>query len=277
MTFDCVQRFPGDGIFGRALVNPDRNNFAPRAGVAYRISDRVVAKGGYAIFYQAIDRMGSSAALPLNPPQLIDFRGYESRFNEVPQLLLRDPFPGGTSEFNPQTIDLRSRSFDEEAPLSQQYSFGFEFRLRDNYLMDVSYVGGDSNKIRKLQALNQGILGADGSITQPFPLWARLSDHLRSNGNSNYNALQFSLRRAMSHGLAFNVGYTWSKALGRYPRQSLGWSRCQQRPASKRPRSGGRLRPSGFRPGPSLRVELDLGDPLQQRRARKVPVGRVAI
>ena len=212
--FDCVQRVERGGVFGRTLVNPDRNNFAPRFGAAYRVSDRTVVKGGYAIFFQAIDRMGSSAALPLNPPQLIDFRGYESRFNEVPQLLLRDPFPGGSDEFNPQTIDLRSRSFDETAPWAQQYSFGFEFRLHENYLMDVSYVGGDSNHIRKLQALNQGILGADGTITQPFPDWARLSDHLKSNGNANYNALQFSLRRAMSHGMAFNVGYTWSKALG---------------------------------------------------------------
>ena len=73
--FECVQRAQGDGIFGRALVHPDRNNLAPRFGAAYRIGDHMVMKGGYAIFYQAIDRMGSSAALPLNPPQLIDFPG----------------------------------------------------------------------------------------------------------------------------------------------------------------------------------------------------------
>ena len=212
--FDCVQRVQGDGIFSRALVNPDRNNFAPRFGASYRLSDHAVVKGGYAIFYQAIDRLGSSAALPLNPPQLIDFRGYESRFNEVPKLLLRDPFPGGSDEFNPQTIDLRSRSFAATAPWSQQYSFGFQFRFDPAYLLDISYVGGDSNRIRKLRPLNQGILNTDGTITQPFPDWARLSDHMASDGNANYNALQVSLRRAISSGLAFNVNYTWSKALG---------------------------------------------------------------
>ncbi len=42
----------------------------------------------------------------------------------------------------------------------------------------------------------------------PFPDWARLSDHLASNGNANYNALQVSLRRAMAAGLAFNLNYT---------------------------------------------------------------------
>ena len=37
---------------------------------------------------------------------------------------------------------------------------------------------------------------------------------MASDGNANYNALQVSLRRAISSGLAFNVNYTWSKALG---------------------------------------------------------------
>ena len=212
--FECVQRVQGDGIFAKTLVHPDRNNLAPRFGAAYRIGDHTVVRGGYAIFYQAIDRLGSSAALPLNPPQLIEFRGFESRFNEVPRLLLRDPFPGGSSAFNPQAIDLRSRSLFETAPWSQQYSFGFQFQLQDAYLLDLSYVGGDSNRIRKLRPLNQGILQGDGSIVQPFPDWARLSDHLASDGNANYNSLQVNLRRAFADGLAFNLGYTWSKALG---------------------------------------------------------------
>ncbi len=164
-AFECVQRVQGDGIFSRALVHPDRNNLAPRFGAAYRIGERTVVRGGYAIFYQAIDRMGSSAALALNPPQLIDFRGLESQFNEVPKLLLRQPFPGGSNEFDPQRIDLRSRSLYETAPWSEQFSFGFQFQLQDAYLMDVSYVGGVSHQIRRLQPLNQGYLHPDGQVS----------------------------------------------------------------------------------------------------------------
>ena len=216
-----MQRVQGDGIFSRALVTPDRNNFAPRFGASYRLSDHAVVKGGYAIFYQAIDRLGSSAALPLNPPQLIDFRGYESRFNEVPKLLLRDPFPGGSDEFNPQTIDLRSRSFAATAPWSQQYSFGFQFRFDPAYLLDISYVGGDSNRIRKLRPLNQGILNTDGTITQPFPDWARLSDHMASDATQ--------LQRAASEPAAgdllrpgFQRELYLEQSAGGYAGQSLG-------------------------------------------------------
>ena len=213
-NFDCVQRVQGEGIFSRSLVHPDRNNVAPRFGAAYRIGNRTVLRGGYAIFYQALDRVGSSAALSLNPPQLIEFRGYESQFDQPPQLLLRDPYPGGSNEFNPQSIDLRSRSMNGVAPWSQQFSVGFQFQIEDSYLLNLSYVGGDSNRIRKLQPLNQGYIHPDGQVTHPFPDWARLSDHMASNGTANYNALQMSLRRAMVGGLAFNMNYTWSKALG---------------------------------------------------------------
>ena len=212
--FECVQRVQGDGIFSRSLVRPDRNNVAPRFGAAYRIGNRTVLRGGYAIFYQALDRVGSSAALSLNPPQLIEFRGYESQFDQPPQLLLRDPYPGGSNEFNPQSIDLRSRSMNGVAPWSQQFSVGFQVQLEDSYLLNMSYVGGDSNRIRKLQPLNQGYIHPDGQVSHPFPDWARLSDHMASNGMANYNALQVSLRRAMVGGLAFNMNYTWSKALG---------------------------------------------------------------
>lgn len=215
--FDCFQRGPqDDGLFSRTLVRPDRNNWAPRVGASFRVRDNMVLKGGYAVFYQAIDRIGSSAAIQLNPPQLVEFRGLETDFDRPPETLLRDPFPPISLAFDPLSIDLRGRDFNETAPWSQQYSFGTEFRLADDYILDLAYVGGDTNNIRKLRPLNQGRIvdPVNGVVEFPFPDWARISDFLRSDGYANYNALQVELRRSLSRGVAFNIGYTWSKALG---------------------------------------------------------------
>src|SRR4029077_1423464 len=33
------------------LINPDLNNFAPRIGFAYQLSDKLVLRGGYGVFY----------------------------------------------------------------------------------------------------------------------------------------------------------------------------------------------------------------------------------
>src|SRR5262245_4593669 len=46
-------------LHDRGLVKPDRNNFAPRIGVVYRLDDRTILRGGWGIFYNLFDRVGS--------------------------------------------------------------------------------------------------------------------------------------------------------------------------------------------------------------------------
>ncbi len=54
-----------------------------------------------------------------------------------------------------------------------------------------------------------------GSIAQalrPFPQYNGVSDQWGDIGNSNYNSLQVTSTKRMSHGLTFNFNYTWAKA-----------------------------------------------------------------
>src|SRR5207253_2136828 len=59
-------------IEDRALVNPDRNNIAPRIGLTYAPTTQSVFRGGYGIFYNLYDRIGSEDQLSLNVPFLIN-------------------------------------------------------------------------------------------------------------------------------------------------------------------------------------------------------------
>jgi outer membrane receptor protein involved in Fe transport len=43
----------------RGLVKPDRNNIAPRIGVTYASTPAMVFRGGYGIFYNLYDRIGT--------------------------------------------------------------------------------------------------------------------------------------------------------------------------------------------------------------------------
>ena len=55
-----------------------------------------------------------------------------------------------------------------------------------------------------------------GSISQmlrPFPQYTGISDVWGDIGNSNYNSLQITSTKRLSHGLTFNFNYTWAKAL----------------------------------------------------------------
>jgi hypothetical protein len=49
---------PGS-LASRALVDPNKRDFAPRAGFAYSLTDKTVLRGGYGIYYTTFERFGS--------------------------------------------------------------------------------------------------------------------------------------------------------------------------------------------------------------------------
>src|SRR5262249_47901931 len=63
--------FAGSGsLEDRGLVQPDRNNWAPRSGAVYKLDDKTILRGGYGVFYNLFDRVGSEDQLALNLPGL---------------------------------------------------------------------------------------------------------------------------------------------------------------------------------------------------------------
>src|SRR6058998_750483 len=60
------------GIFERALIHPDRNNWAPRFGFAYSAWPLLVIRGAYGVFYTHTVRQGREGLLGFNPPFLVD-------------------------------------------------------------------------------------------------------------------------------------------------------------------------------------------------------------
>ena len=60
--------FAKDGdMFDRALIHPDRNNFAPRLGFAYTPAARWVVRGAYGVFYTHTVRQGREGHARLQP------------------------------------------------------------------------------------------------------------------------------------------------------------------------------------------------------------------
>jgi hypothetical protein len=250
--FDCLIAGPsGDGIFARTLVHPDRNNFAPRFSAAYQLTDKIVLRGGYAVFYQAAERFGSDAILQLNPPQLFEIdNDVDDEDVDGPIFYLGrgpagSPIPVGfplshapLSDFPPPgvsltSIQIRAQDMNQNTPWSQQWSFGPQIELPGELALEVVYVGQDSNDLRKWRNLNQGIISnrvpavvdpvtntvlvdATATITRPFPDFggSRLGSFQAHDGRASYHSLQANLRKRFSHGIMFNTAYTWSKALG---------------------------------------------------------------
>ena len=79
-------------VAGKVVPDPDTRNFVPRFGVAYRLTDKTVIRGGYGIYNEFL---GQFARQEGGGP----FAVSETYFNEitggVPLFQMPDPFPSG--------------------------------------------------------------------------------------------------------------------------------------------------------------------------------------
>jgi Carboxypeptidase regulatory-like domain len=220
------------GTFERTTVHPTRDGFAPRAGFAYKISDRLVMRGGAGVYFAGYYRYGSESQLALNPPFLTDHAQNASQ-TEAPAIFLQNGFPSNfLAPVDINDLDavsqLQLRTIDSHLRPSQiyEYSYGFQYSLNPNLMLDVSYVGNVSRHLWDLTNVNQSNLVTFGQPpVMPFPdfrqnrnlppsqTFPTFIEWLDSGSNSDYNSLQVVLDKRMSNGLNFHFAYTWSKAM----------------------------------------------------------------
>jgi carboxypeptidase family protein len=225
------------GWFDRALIHPDLNDFAPRLGFAYQMGNRLVVRGGYGVFYQHSNRIGSESLLQLNPPALLDLQLNQSGTSTVFQL--KNGFPLDTiaaSGFNLTQIQLRAQDPNQQSSYVEQTSFGTEYQVSSDTVLATTYVGNWGRKMNRLRDANTPqITGFNtGCPVLQYP-FANLNtvtnintftptgcqtqgqhaflEFATNDGNTDYNSLELSLRRRMSKGLTFALGYTFSHGL----------------------------------------------------------------
>ncbi|MGH9662332.1 MAG: TonB-dependent receptor domain-containing protein, partial [Bryobacteraceae bacterium] len=145
--------FANVGDIPRTASNLDRNNIQPRAGAAYQITEKLVARGGWGLYFlnpnnDYLQTTGYSTSTPLitsNNGGRNPIAGSAS--NPFPSGLLR---PAGASlgleTFLGRGFNFVNPEFD--VPYTHQFSFGFQYEMPWRTKLDVSYVG---NRTRKMQ------------------------------------------------------------------------------------------------------------------------------
>jgi hypothetical protein len=230
------------GWYGRALIHPALNNFAPRFGFAYQMLPRLVWRGGYGVFYQHVNRIGSEALLQLNPPQFVDTQISTGGTSAVFQL--KDGFPSSIIDATaPPLYDLHIRAQDpnQRTPYVEQTSFGLEYQLLGDTVISATYVGNWGRKEERVRDANQPQVTSfdTGCPILQYP-YANLNtvstvdtfagagipcattgthsylEYATFDGNSNYNSVEFALRRRISNGLSYSLGYTFAHGLANY-------------------------------------------------------------
>ena len=218
------------GWDNRALIHPDKNDWAPRFGFSYRPTNRVVVRGGFGLFYQHSVRIGSESILALNPPSVISYNISQIAGSSQTEFQLQNGFPASlfNGAYSLPEIQVRAQDPNERTSYVEQTSFGPEFQLGKNTSLEIDYVGNFARKMNRLRNANQGnITGYDptGAPIVAFP-YGNLNDDAAgqhaflefatNDGNSNYNAALASLRHRASKGLSYGASYTWSHNISNF-------------------------------------------------------------
>jgi hypothetical protein len=216
------------GVEERALIHPDRNNFAPRIGFAYAPASRWVVRGGYGIFYSHTVRQGREGLLGFNPPYLVDnllqtsVSGAAAVASAAPFRLV-DGYPSGLLDPNSlsQTVGRRGQDPNQRTPYIQQYNVGVQYELLPDVVLDVAYVGNKGTKLNGFRNLNQRavITNGDGSQSagaRPYPAFGDIQ-WMENRVGSTFNSLQLRLEKRFSRGLTGTISYTLGEALSGAP------------------------------------------------------------
>jgi len=215
-------------IADRALVNPDRNNLAPRAGLAYTLNDKTVLRSAYGKSYVHFNRLGGENLLSFNGPHVVPI-AVTQQPSQGPCAAGQSPitcfrptqagYPTGLNvpgNFNPLNGRVNHIPKDLETGYVQSWHVTVQRELPGKFVVDLAYVGNKSDHLMILGDLNQARPNAAGENT---PLQARrpiagyqFIQSAFDGGKGDYRAMQLKVERRYSDGLYLLNSFTWSRA-----------------------------------------------------------------
>ena len=245
-----VLRFTGRDGNPRYQSDPDKNNFSPRVGLAWRFRQNTVFRSGYGLFYfpgsggvgagasdlgsgflaQTPLFLGPPVAAPNTPPAGASLtRPFVSGFLSVPSTGVG---AGIGTAFRPWLT-----------PFNHHWNASFQHTLRADLLVEVAYVGSRGqhiwvNRARNAVGAEQLVLGSGldtlvdnpyfgiiptgdlsarqvrrSQLLRPYSHYLGVSRFRDAVGDSVYHGLTVRADKSMGGGLSVHLAYTLSKQI----------------------------------------------------------------
>ncbi|MBV9436981.1 MAG: TonB-dependent receptor [Acidobacteria bacterium] len=191
---------PFTGGFPVSLVEPDRNNFAPRIGIAWKATKKIVARGGYGINYNT-GQYGSIVQNLANQPP---FAFTETNVSSAANFLtLENGFPPAVAAVT------NNFAIDKNYKLGyvQIWNLNVQAEVKPSLLVNIGYNGSKGTDLDIQRAPNRlpnGQLRIPG--VQPFILET-------SQGDSILHAGTLQVRKRLRHGISAQGTYVFSKSI----------------------------------------------------------------
>ena len=202
-------------------------NFAPRVGFAYQITRKLVARGGYGIFYGGFENSAllTYAEFPFQfnldfpnqvPNAPITFA--DGAIGTIESGLTHIPLTSAAAE--PGGVGFIGEDFHNKTPNTQGYNLTLQYQLAANDTFQVGYVGNTVHHLAVYVNPNTPReilpLGLDSLAFSPYPDFSGAT-YTQFAGDSHYNGLQVNYEHRFNAGLSVLGNFTWSNCMTNAP------------------------------------------------------------
>ena len=235
----------------RGAWDTDWINIAPRVGVAYKLTDKLVLRGGYGMFYPQTGG-GANQGFSTTTTWVSTLGG--DGINPNPAAPLNNPFPNGFTQPLGNSLGLLTQvgdaanAFYRNHPLSyvQNFSFDFQYEVTKSMVLEVGYTGTQGRKLlfgtgQQANQLHPQNLALGSQLDQavenpffgviptgvlagrtvprqrllrPYPQFTAVNVSVDTPGaSSSFNALVARYNWQISGSLNLLTTYQWSKAI----------------------------------------------------------------
>jgi len=227
--------------FPSGLLPADNNNFAPRLGAAYRLTNKFVLRAGFGMYYWPMPLSQILQSSRTNPPLNLRFENSIDTQNGKNWVYALSSVPSPNDYVGKATVDVQgivplpssAQSFmpwdfhtwrDNQM---EEWTFTIERELMKETALRLSYIGNHGNNLEQRWRWNDaesqwnyqartGLLApTNQDLRRANPNWTSgcCSAPIRHNGFSNTQSAQIELERRYFNGLAFQWFYTFSHAM----------------------------------------------------------------
>ena len=238
--------FLGRDGFPRSARRLEKGNFGPRAGLAFRVADNLVARAGYGLIW--IEQAGITTPFTTPSFPFLQTVTQRSMDNVSPAFVLSSgpslaiAAPNADSGLG-QGVFSADRG--NGSGYAQQWNLTLQTTARANWSFETGYLGSKITRLGvpdtnlnqlPVSALSQGALltqqvpnpfygqiPAGSSLSSPtiarqqllrlYPRFTTVTLYRNNVGNSTYHALATRVERRFSRGATFTASYTFSKLI----------------------------------------------------------------
>ena len=189
---------------GTPMYSPDRNNFAPRVGLAWSpevFKGKTVVRTGFGIYY------GANQNDDFSDPHESTAARYSLSSADVPNLSY--PLTPFLSQFQSEGLSPKGIDRNRRDLYYENWDFMIQQQLPHNFIGQVGYVGSEGHRL--FGGRTQNVLDP---ITKKRPLPDFGSFGVKFNdSNSSFHSMQASLQRSFTNGWLWQTQYMWSHAI----------------------------------------------------------------